>query len=114
MVFVKKLLIALSLLAILYACSNTGGDIAQAAADGQSLGHKVYKTNCITCHGSAGDMGVSGAANLAESQLSLEERIQVITNGRNAMAPFKSLLSPEKIEAVAEYTLQLKAASETK
>jgi mono/diheme cytochrome c family protein len=108
---VKKLITSLILLAFLYACSNTGGDIAQAAADGQSLGHKVYKTNCVTCHGSAGDMGVSGAANLAESELSLEERIQVITNGRNAMASFKSLLSPEKIEAVAEYTLQLKASN---
>jgi mono/diheme cytochrome c family protein len=53
-------------------------------------------------------MGASGAANLAESKLSLDERIQVITNGRNTMAAFKSLLNEDKIKAVAKYTQELK------
>lgn len=71
-------------------------------------GQKVYKTYCITCHGLNGDMGASGAHDLTQSTLSVEERIEVIANGRNTMTPFKDLLSDEKIKAVAEYTGTLK------
>ena len=53
-------------------------------------------------------MGASGAANLQESVLEKEERVAVITNGRNVMTWFKALLSEEKINAVAEYTFTLK------
>ncbi|HHM21128.1 MAG TPA: cytochrome c [Bacteroidetes bacterium] len=66
-------------------------------------GEKIYKTYCVTCHGIQGDMGASGAFNLTTSTLSLEERIEVITKGRNLMTPFEGLLSEEKIKAVAEY-----------
>jgi len=71
-------------------------------------GEKIYKTYCITCHGIAGDMGASGAHDLSKSKLSVEERVQVVTNGRNTMVGFKSLLKPEQIQAVAAYTLKLK------
>ena len=53
-------------------------------------------------------MGASGAANLTETKLTLDEKIAVITNGRNTMTPFKGLLSEAKIKAVAEYTEKLK------
>lgn len=71
-------------------------------------GEKIYKQYCITCHGLYGDMGASGAFNLQTSELTVEERVEVITNGRNLMTPFKSLLNEEKINAVAEYTMTLK------
>lgn len=71
-------------------------------------GEKVYKQYCVTCHGVYGDMGASGAFNLTESSLTMEEKIDVITNGRNTMTPFKGLLSDAKIKAVAEYTEKLK------
>lgn len=71
-------------------------------------GEKVYKQYCVTCHGVYGDMGASGAFNLTESKLTLDEKIDVITNGRNTMTPFKGLLSEAKIKAVAEYTEKLK------
>ncbi len=71
-------------------------------------GKKVYKQYCVTCHGVYGDMGASGAFNLTESSLTLDEKIEVITNGRNTMTPFKGLLSEAKIKAVAEYTETLK------
>jgi mono/diheme cytochrome c family protein len=53
-------------------------------------------------------MGASGAAKLTESKLTLDERVKVITNGRNAMTSFKALLTPDKIQAVAKYTIELK------
>ena len=71
-------------------------------------GKQVYKQYCVTCHGVYGDMGASGAFNLTESSLTLDEKIEVITNGRNTMTPFKGLLSEAKIKAVAEYTEKLK------
>ena len=77
---------------------------AKKAVDGA----KVYKLNCVVCHGVNGDMGASGAHDLTKSTLPLEERIQVISEGRNTMTPFKNLLSEEKIKAVAEFTMTLK------
>ena len=71
-------------------------------------GAKIYKTYCVTCHGIYGDMGGSGAFDLTVTELNLEERIEVITKGRNLMTPFEGLLSEEKIKAVAEYIEELK------
>jgi len=71
-------------------------------------GSKIYKQYCITCHGVSGDMGASGAFDLTTTKLSLEEKIAVITNGRNTMTAFKGLLNDKKIKAVAEYTETLK------
>ncbi len=71
-------------------------------------GEKVYKQYCVTCHGVYGDMGASGAFNLTESKLTVDEKINVVTNGRNTMTPFKGLLSDAKIKAVVEYTEKLK------
>ena len=84
----------------IFACIPSGSKVVD--------GEKIYKTYCITCHGIYGDMGASGAFNLRESKLPVEERINVITNGRKVMTPFKSLLSEEKIEAVAKYVEMLR------
>jgi len=55
-------------------------------------------------------MSVSGAANLNVSELPLADLIQTVTHGRmeKGMTPYKGILSPEEIKAVAEYTLTLK------
>ena len=107
----KKILIFSLMAALVYACSSSddkkGGGEPTAEAP-KVDGEKVYKTYCVTCHGLYGDMGASGAFNLQTSVLPVEERINVITNGRKAMTPFKDLLTPDKIKAVAEYTLTLK------
>lgn len=71
-------------------------------------GERVYKQYCVTCHGVYGDMGASGAANLTESKLTIDEKLNIVTNGRNTMTPFKGLLSEAKIKAVVEYTEKLK------
>lgn len=107
----KKVLIFALLASLVYACSESGGDKAGSeptASTPKVDGEKIYKTYCVTCHGLYGDMGASGAFNLQTSALPVEERINVIANGRNVMTPFKDLLSEEKIKAVAEYTMTLK------
>lgn len=95
------------------ACGNAGTEgeasaLAAASPTAADEGAKVFKQYCVACHGLYGDMGVNGAFNLQTSKLSLEEKVAVITNGRNAMTPFKDVLSPEQIKAVAQYTLTLK------
>lgn len=95
---------------LLYACSSSNAETgnAQSTAKKADDGEKVYKTYCVTCHGIYGDMGGSGAFDLKKSKLTLEERINVISNGRNLMTPFKELLNDEKIKAVAKYIESLR------
>jgi cytochrome c6 len=71
-------------------------------------GMAIFRQRCVICHGSDGNLGLNGAKHLSESVLPVEERINIITNGKNLMTPFRSLLSPEEIQAVATYTLTLK------
>ncbi len=112
----KKLIIAVGIIGLIWACSNAddskgSGEASQEVvsnAPKKEDGEKIYRNSCVTCHGLYGDMGASGAYNLTTSALSVEERIDVITNGRNAMPGFKNLLNEAKIKAVAEYTLELK------
>lgn len=106
----RTTLAALGVLALLIGCSSndpSGTSDKTMASASEPDGKSLYKQYCITCHGLYGNMGASGAYNLQESELSLEERVQVITKGRNAMNAFESLLKPEQIRAVAEYTMQL-------
>ena len=53
-------------------------------------------------------MGASGAFDLTTTKLTVDEKIAIITNGRNTMTPFKGILSEAKIKAVAEFTETLK------
>lgn len=104
---IRYLIFLSASLVLLIACSNTEANTSKTSAAGTASakvdGEKIYKTYCVTCHGIYGDMGGSGAFDLTKSTLSLEERIKVISEGRNLMTPFKEILSEEKIRAVAEY-----------
>lgn len=93
---------------LLLSCGPASGD-GQGAPDG----HKLYKTYCVTCHGVNGGMQLNGARDLRASELGLEERISVITNGRNLMAAYKGIMTADEIRAVATYTMSL-AESETR
>ena len=94
------------------ACGSMDEEAAQrAAAGGAKLapdGLAVFKQKCVTCHGADGTLGLNGAKDLSKSALSVEERVNIITHGKNLMTPFGTVLSPEEIQAVAAYTLTLK------
>ena len=98
----KKLIFFLGIAGSVWACTNLNAEGSEVQ------GQQLYKTYCISCHGVNGDMGGSGAFDLTVSPLTVDQRVEVITNGRNAMTPFKTLLPPSKIRALAEYTMQLK------
>lgn len=84
--------------------------VAAAKSDSQLVpdGMAVFRQKCVTCHGADGALGLNGAKNLSQSVLTLEERINIITNGKKLMTPFGTILSPEEIKAVAEYTQTFK------
>ena len=87
---------------------SCGDGNSSQSVDEEISGAKIYKTHCAICHGDNGRKGFADAKMLPESGLSLEERILLITNGRNTMMAYRGVLSEEEIEAVAEYTLSLK------
>lgn len=97
------------------ACGSSNDDSPTGAAVGKNMdtklspdGMAVFRQKCVTCHGADGALGLNGAKNLGESMLTLDDRINIITNGKKLMTPFGTLLSPEEIKAVAEYTQTFK------
>ena len=68
-------------------------------------GEKIYQTYCKSCHGKKGSSGFAGAAKLTKSKMELDERIEVITNGKGKMNPFGSILSKKEIKAVAKFSI---------
>lgn len=100
-----KVLSAICLLCLVVACQDTSSDkTARPAASGMA----IFKKNCVTCHGADGKLGLNGAKDLTQSMLTVEERIPIITKGKNLMTPFEKILTPEEIQAVAQYTTTLR------
>ncbi len=87
--------------------TTTSSDKAASNA-GNRKGKLVYKQYCVICHGADGKLAVSGATDLSASTVTLEERINQITNGKGLMTPYKDILSKEQIQSVAEYIEELR------
>ena len=69
---------------------------------------ELFMKFCENCHGENGMKGKFGAANLALSSMGMQQRINIISNGKGVMAPYKDDMSKEEIEAVAVYLTTLK------
>jgi cytochrome c6 len=108
-ILTMKYFVLASLVLAIAACSQTDSKDKSKSekVDKATLGKSIYSANCVNCHGANGKLGMSGAADLKASTLSVEERIYVITYGRKAMQPWKNMLTEEEIQAVAEYTTAL-------
>lgn len=85
------------------AAQSATADHAAATPDGMA----IFRQYCVVCHGADGKLALNGAKDLSASILTLEERINIITNGKKLMTPFNEILTPEEIKAVAEYTQKL-------
>ena len=71
---------------------------------GTADGKSIFTANCASCHTLA-DAAATGTVgpNLDESKPAKPLAVDRVTNGRGAMPPFEDTLSPQQIEAVAEY-----------
>ncbi len=97
---------------LIFGCATEYGNgkispIERGAGGGIS-GAVVFKKYCQTCHGADGKLGLNGAKNLAVSILPLNQKIEIIANGKGVMTPFREILFAEEIKAVGEYTEELK------
>jgi cytochrome c553 len=63
----------------------------------------IYTSQCARCHGEDGKAGVGGAKDLSVSTLSLQEKENIIINGKGIMPPFGNLLTESEVKAVAAY-----------
>ena len=66
-------------------------------------GKAIYSQYCASCHGDDGKKGLSGAKDLGSSDLSNDESLLVITEGRKNMMAYKGQLSKEQINLVNRY-----------
>ena len=121
MLFWRKISVIFTVMTVfaLGSCESAEEKIAKKIASVQNAenvsltpdGMAIFRKNCVTCHGSNGKLGLNGAKDLSISTLSMEERVGIITNGKNLMTPFAAVLSPKEIQAVAAFTLTLKEPS---
>ncbi len=97
----------LALCALLYvACSGSAAE-GTSSSDAPKSAENLYNTHCSICHGNDGRKGLAGAKMLPDSELDLNARIALITNGKGTMMPFRGILSKEEIARVAQYTIGL-------
>lgn len=75
-------------------------------------GEKIFRQNCVVCHGADGKLGVNGSKDLTVSELSSDERYAIISKGKGVMTAFENILSIPEIKAVADYTMTLKVITE--
>ncbi|MFT5835059.1 MAG: mono/diheme cytochrome c family protein [Cognaticolwellia sp.] len=110
----KIIIVVLALGFIFYACGSEKTTTSSTEAEQEMVasipdGAKLYKNaGCIACHGAFGNPVLPTAKNLTDGTITLERRIQVVTNGseNNAtMIAFSPKYSEAEIKAVAEYTM---------
>ena len=66
-------------------------------------GKEIFEEKCTLCHGNDGKLAANGSKDLSVTPLSHADLVKTITDGKNTMASYKEVLSPEQIEAVANY-----------
>ena len=112
----RKVLVIISLLtalAVIFSCSSDDKKNAKSTTSVKPKekkkvdGKKIYKMNCVICHGADGKLGINGAGDITISELTFEEKVTLITKGKGVMTPFENTLKKEQIEAVTKYTESL-------
>lgn len=106
-------LVSFMMFIYIYGISETkSADFKKAEPTAVTLanGKAIFQNYCMNCHGKDGTMGLSGAANLKESQMHLEQIKEIIKKGKNAMLSYENTLTEEQIQLVSEYVQHLNTA----
>lgn len=80
------------------------------------VGLSIFQAKCMECHGADGKLGRFGAIDLSGSVISLNDRVDAISNGRplTVMRAFKNELTNEEILSVAVYIEKLRTHDTSK
>lgn len=107
--YMKSTVIAVS--ATLLACSFPA--LGNEADRGKQVFTQEAQPSCTVCH-TLSDAGSSGTIgpNLDEMQPSREQVINAVTGGVGIMPAFNESLSPEQIQAVADYIAEVTGATQ--
>ena len=105
----RKLITALSLLAlVVYLGACGGSESSNDTVNGDTVnGKEVYTKYCVLCHGDDGKREVNGAKDITVSVMPFDQRVELITNGKNLMTPFNGILTEKEIRDAAAYSLTL-------
>ena len=76
--------------------------------DALAAGEAIFTQRCVVCHGPDGKLGNNGAHDLSKSNLNVNGRVYLVTNGLGKMPAFKGQLTEQEIEQVAAYSLTLR------
>jgi alcohol dehydrogenase (cytochrome c) len=85
--------------------TQTNDPPAAASSDAEASvenGQRLFAETCVICHGEDGRGGHGGGAPL-DTARDAATVISVVTDGRNAMPPFATVLTPEQISDLAAY-----------
>ena len=99
-------------LAISFAsCSSEQEDLDVYKEKGLAadFGKKLYKNNCIACHGEQGDLGAGGASDLKKSRIAEQEVADVIEKGRKGMPAHDHIYGlKEELDSLVNYVMSLR------
>ncbi len=68
---------------------------------------QIYNNQCTACHGEDGRKKLNNATDFTKSLQTMEERKNVILNGRGLMPGFRGQVSEQEAEELAAYTQML-------
>jgi mono/diheme cytochrome c family protein len=85
------------------AIAQTGAVELPAGTANIDKGRQIYQQFCIACHGDRGTGGHGGGATLANASADIQALANTAWVGRNAMPPFRGMLTPEQLRDVAHY-----------
>lgn len=106
---VLKLSCFISVIICFTSCGDSSVEIKKEEQFVIPNGEELFIKSCASCHGCDGTLGMSGAKNLTQSNMTFNEMKFVIENGKGAMPRFKEMLSKEgELDAVVEHVRTLK------
>ena len=66
-------------------------------------GADLYKQYCKACHGKRADRDTKKIPSLVASELSRDEKVQMVLAGKNTMPPFEGQLEDTQITAILDF-----------
>lgn len=69
---------------------------------------EIYVALCLNCHGIDGKLGKFNASDLSKTILTIEQKMEIISNGKGLMKGYKEELSQEEIKSLAIYLYSFK------
>jgi polyvinyl alcohol dehydrogenase (cytochrome) len=84
-----------------------GGEPQDGGGGEEPDGAALYAANCAACHGADGSGGAGPDLRGIGGMHTIDELIEVITNGRGGMPAWRDQLSAEEIQAVAQYVSEI-------